>query len=303
MAGDEWQSALAPAYQLMAEGDEKGALLLYRQEADRGNPLAQFALGWHYKVAADNSTVDTDKSEQREQACQWFVLSGDKHIPVALHEAGHCFRDGILDAQGGNKDGHYYYQAAVDNGLVAAGCDVMALTAYDQPGYPQSLAQCEAAATEGSIYAQRHLIEHFIASPQNDSNLKAVYWLSVAAKKYGPEAYRYGLTLAQSTPADPEQALYWLEHAASLGFLPAYLETAVRYVSKITPETPTEQASAWLAKAYLWSHAWAARVPQDNPRPAWLTDIDQTVPPAWRPALDEKIARHIAGLTDSSVNH
>ncbi|MCC2615870.1 hypothetical protein LJ739_06425 [Aestuariibacter halophilus] len=296
-SAQDWQAALSDAHQLMAAGNVDQAMAAYQEHAEQGNPLAEFALGWQLKLNAEQAAED-ERPPLRRQACQWFEKASTQHIPVAMQETGHCYRDRILPDDAPLETALLVYTNAGQNGLPAAFCDVMTISARLNKPYTDAMAHCEAVASQGAIYAQRQLIALFAAS--KDTAQQALYWLSVAAQKNGPEAYQYGMTLAQSDPPSPEQALYWLEHAASLGFLPAYLETAARYLQKIKPDTPVEQASQWLAKAYVWSNAWQQRVPSDIEKPDWIANVQASTPDAWQDELNAKVAQHIAKLSEPS---
>lgn len=289
----DWQSALVAAQKAIATGNKPLAHKLYLQQADKDNPLAQFTLGWHAKTGWLDGEAD------RERACQWFIRSSKQKIPVAVQETGHCFRDGILPSETPLKDAIKYYQLAQQVGIFAAACDTLNIevTLLKQRP-PSSLGLCESAAAQNALYAQEILIELYANKQALDDNQRALYWLQRAAPKSPTSAYRYALTLSQSDNIASERIIYWFEASASKGYLPAYLDTALRYYKKIPDAQDPQAASAYLAKAYMWSQAWLARKPNDAKEPQWLAMIAQETPLAWHSELEEKIVEHLALFSD-----
>jgi TPR repeat protein len=287
--GQDWQHELADAQAALANGDKALAFKQYKQQAEKGNPLAQFTLGWYLKSGWLDGIVD------RKTACDWFQRSTKHNIPVGLQETGHCFRDSIITSENPAQDAIEYYVEAQRNGVFAAACDslVIEVTSLNMK-QPTQVDSCEQAAAQNAVYAQEILIELYTTNAHLKNNQRALYWLEQAAPKSGKSAYRYALTLNSSEQVPKSDVIYWFETSATMGYLPAYLDTAASYYKQITPELPSQQASEYLAKAFLWSKAWLARKEKGHIQPDWITQILQETPKAWHQELEIKVQQHLA---------
>lgn len=288
-SGKDWQSELNAAQEAAVAGDKPKAVALYIQYADEGNPLAAFNLGWYAKIGWVDGKVN------RKLACDWFLQSAKGDIPIGLQETGHCYRDGILASDSQPQEAIKYYQLAQQVGVFVSACDVLAVELTTlKKSYQQSLAMCEQAAAQNALYAQEILIDLYVDERYLNNNQRALYWLEQAAPKSGKSAYRLALTLHNGENIPEQDIIYWFETAASKGFLPAYLETAIRYYRQITPDLDQQQASNYLAKAYLWSQAWIARKQPMQLTPEWVEAISSEVPASWQKDLGVQIQAHLA---------
>ena len=287
----DWQQQLEDAQSAASSGNKDLAFKLYKQHAEDGNPLAQFTFGWYLKSGW------IDGNRDRKGACQWFQRSAEKSIPVGLQETGHCLRDGIIPSEAPAKEAINYYVEAQKNGVFAAACDVLFIEAsvlnMEQPSQVNS---CEQAAAQNAVYAQEILIELYTSNEALKDNQRALFWLEQAAPKSGKSAYRYALTLNSSDKIPKSDVIYWFETSASMGYLPAYLDTAVSYYNQITPELDPQKASEYLAKAFLWSKAWLARKEEGQEQPQWLNRILEETPKAWHEELEKKVQDHLSAF-------
>lgn len=284
-----WQSLLKDAQDAVAAGDKTQAHALYKKQAESGNPLAQFTLGWFAK------TGWLEGIENRSVACNWFLRSSEHEIPVGLQETGHCYRDAILTSEEPQKTAIDFYQKAQQVGVFAAACDVLIIEVRQLQQKPaKSISLCEQAAMQNALYAQEILIELYADKKALNNNERALYWLKQAAPKSAKSAYRFALTLSNAEDIPEDDVLFWFESSASKGFVPAYLDTAARYYQKITPELEQEKASAYLAKAYLWSQAWLASKDETQATPQWVSRVANETPDTWQAELGKKVEEHLA---------
>ena len=285
----DWQGVLEDAQQALSEGRESDAVSLYRAAAGQGNPLAQFSLGWFFKMGMADQATDANL------ACIWFEKSTAHDIPVGLQETGHCYRHGVLESESPFETAIHYYNRSQQNGVFVAACDVLEteIVALNKE-ISNSLNTCEAAAQQGALYAQEVLIELYADPNKLNDNERALLYLEHAAPRSGKSAYRLALTLANAESVPKEEVIKWFETSANLGFLPAYMETAVQYYTSITPDLEQSTASAYLAKAYMWSSAWRKRQNNVVVEVEWLKRIEQETPEGWKSALDLKVDDHLA---------
>ena len=284
----DWQQQLIDAQEAATKGDKPLAFKLYKQHAEEGNPLAQFTLGWYLKSGW------LDQNSDRKAACNWFQRSAEKSIPVGLQETGHCIRDNIIHSENPAKDAMAYYVEAQKNGVFAAACDALLVeVTLLNMTQPTQVNSCEQAAAQNAVYAQEILIDLYTSNEALKNNQRALFWLEQAAPKSGKSAYRYALTLNSSDQIPKSDIIYWLETSASMGYLPAYLDTAASYYNQITPELDSQKASEYLAKAFLWSKAWLARKEEGQKQPEWVNRVLEETPKAWHTELDKKVQDHI----------
>jgi hypothetical protein len=225
-------------------------------------------------------------------------MSAKEHIPVGLQESGHCVRDGFTKTDDIAKTAIDYYIEAQRSGVFAAACDALnvelTLLKMKQPTHLNS---CEQAATQNAVYAQEILVDVYTSNDNLKNNERALFWLEQAAPKSGKSAYRYALTLNSSDQIPKVDVLYWFEKSATLGYVPAYLETAASYYNQINTDTTVENRSAYLAKSYMWVKAWLARKDTAVKSPQWIEHIFKETPKSWHAELGKKVEEHIQQFT------
>ena len=126
-------------------------------------------------------------------------------------------------------------------------------------------------------------------------------WLETAASQRLPEAqYRLGVLLRERAGDDRSTmvaARFWLESAASQGYLPAYLPVGELYLAAPRDPDSGRLPADDLAKAYLWLSAAsrALREPESLSRAnTLLAQVREVMPRRWAPDLDAKVAAHLA---------
>lgn len=288
-AKQDWQLELKDAQKFVSSGDKVRAFAEYRRLAELGNPLAQFTLAWYLKTGWQNGKDDPFK------ACTWFKRSAEHMIPVGLQETGHCYRDKLLHSETPAETAIGYYNEAQKVGVFAAACDALVVEIRMlKLSHPTQLAGCEQAAAQNALLAQEILVDLYTDKNALNNNEQALYWLQQAAPKSAKSAYQYALTLQASKKIPAEEVRYWFETSASLGFVQAYLDTAVLYFQAITEDMPVETASAYQAKAYMWSKAWMESIGPPQNVPPLVNFIVETTPIAWQAELTEKVKAHLA---------
>ncbi|WP_139168672.1 MULTISPECIES: tetratricopeptide repeat protein [unclassified Duganella] len=292
----DYAGQLKHAYSLLASGDYSRAYSAFQRQA-AANPLAQFTLGQFHQNG-------WGRPVDRDAACAWFAKAAGRKVPTALHYHGDCLMR-TPDAPGHAASALASYLAAADNGHKISLC--MAAEFYIRGRYVASdvahgLALCAAAAQANSPPAMLRLAQYL----QHDANVPvdlagARHWYRLAAERNVSEA-RYQLAIMQSQgdggAVDVEAALAGMESLAAEGHVAAYLPTAVLYAHQPPQPDSGALSAEHLAKTYLWASAAKASLPPDSALAAaaeqLLTSVLAVMPADWRPALDARVATHLA---------
>jgi len=292
LCADDLAAPLAAAQAALRQGDYAKAYAETRRiAATQDNPLAQFQVGLFYRLGWGRP-VDP------AQACRWFEQAAIGEIPLAQHYLAECLVAGThrpADPATAAK----WYDRAARNGHVLSLCSLAELY-VSGTGVPRdpaaAIALCRQAAAQGLTPAMFRLGQLLL----EDDPAAARGWFAQAAERGMAQAqYQLGVIHRDGLgrPADIETARYWFESAAAQGYGPAYWPTAQLYL-----QTPADPASgklpaAALAKAYLWLAATVERAARPEERAqatARLAELQQIMPATWKPALDAKVARHLA---------
>lgn len=288
--GRDLAAALAPAERALAAQDYPTAWRAYQRHAAT-NPLAQFTLGLFEQQG-------WGRPPDQRAACTWFERAAHGQIPAAQQFLGDCLARGIGRAVDGPGAVQWYRRAAA-MGLAYADCSAGTLYlegAIVPRDVRQGLALCARAAQAESVPAMLVLAKYY----ETSSRALTRYWYDQAAQRHSHAAqFQLGVMLSEGDggAANLDQARFWLEHAAMEGYAPAYLPTAILYANAPTNPDTGALAPDDLARVYMWSQA--ARASTTNPAQlAELTRIDGLVravmPGAWQPALDRRVAEHLA---------
>lgn len=286
---------IQPAIKAMGEKDYKKAYAGFLRYAGR-NSLAQFNLG----LMEQNGW---GRPGNALKACNWFEQAAQGNIPAAQHFYGLCLVNGV---------GHSvdipaaitWFKQAADRGHLISWCAAGELyikgvgIAKDAQ---QGLALCAQAAQREVPLAMLSLADFYREGKDVPQDLAAArYWYTQAAERHLHEAqYRLGLMLSEGLggEADPRIALFWLETAASEGYAPAYLPTAILYANASPQPETGVLAPEHLAKIYVWLQA-AKRSSQNEAALAEVARIEQMVlsvmPETWCEPLDQRVTAHLA---------
>ena len=295
LAGADLNAELKPANQALAARNYEKAYALFARQAAK-NPLAQFTLGLFYQLGWGRPVDPVE-------ACHRFEIAAHGNIPAAQQFFGDCLARGTGRAVDG-KAAVAWYRKAGANGDFIALCSAGSLYIEGKivdKDVRQGLALCTRAAQANSPPAMLKLADYYRKGTDVPQNLTAArHWYQQAAERNVPEAqYHLGIMLSegQGGAPDPRTALFWLETAASAGYAPAYLPTAILYANaKPDPKTGA-LAPGYIAKIYMWNSAAKAST-TDPAQLAEIAHIDallaKVMPPSWKPALDKKVAAHLA---------
>jgi TPR repeat protein len=296
---DNLQAPLASAIEALAEGDYQRAYTRFKRHA-KGNALAQFNLG----LLEQNGW---GRPANAEAACGWFRQAAAGGIPTAQHFFGLCLAQGIGRAADVPAAIDWLKQAANGGHLLSlctAGQWYIEGTGITQD-IQQGLQLCAQAAGLGVPLAMLALGDHYRTGAAIPQNLGAArYWYTQAAEHRSPEGqYQLGLMLSEGRGGDPDpaSALLWMEIAASEGYAPAYLPTAILYANADVQADTGMLAPEHLAKVYVWLMAAKARN-GDAQLTAEIARIETMVmavmPESWKPSLDQQVAEHLARYHD-----
>lgn len=297
--GRDLRAALAPAERALAAQDYAAAWRAYARHAAT-NPLAQFNLGLFEQQG-------WGRPADPQAACRWFERAAHGQIPVAQQFLGDCLARGIGRAVDGPVAVLWYRRAAA-MGIAYADCaaGVLYLEGNIVPRDERlGLSLCTRAAQAESVPAMRVLAERYQAA----SPALARYWYDQAAQRHDHAAqFRLGVMLSEGAggAANPAQARFWLEHAAMEGYAPAYLATAILYANApINPDTGALEPND-LARVYMWNQAAQASTtnPEQLAEIARIAALVRSVMPAqWQPALDRRVAAHLARYSTPAPLH
>lgn len=286
---------LRPAQQALSKGDYARAFKGFSHYA-KHNALAQFSLGIIYKNG-------WGRPADPRQACAWFERSAQHHVPAAQQFYGDCLVQGIDHAVDYAAAIDWYQKAAAGGDLIAL-CSAADLIIKGQGAtkdVARGLQLCSQAAQANSPPAMLIMGNYYREGIVVAQDLNAARSWYQEASDYGDiEAkFHLGVMLSEGQGGEPDlnMALTLLETAASAGYAPAYLPTAILYANaQVDPKTGV-LTPEHLAKIYMWNSAAKARATVENQQ-AEISRIEALVlsvmPPTWRPDLDKKVAEHLA---------
>lgn len=294
-----WAIDLKEAQAALTAKDYRTAYRLYqRQAAD--NALAQFVLGLFHQNG-------WGRAPNPVTACDWFEKAATKHIPAAEHFWGDCLAQGIGHTQDIPGAIDWYNKAASHGHLISlcAAADYYIQGKGVDKDVPKGLALCTQAAEANSPPAMLKLARYYQDGRDVPQNLAAArHWYQQAAERRVAEAqFRLGVMLAQGEGGAPDltSALLLLETAASEGYAPAYLPTAILYGNAPVQAETGALTPEHLAKIYLWTSAAKARsnAPEERAEAEKIqAQVLAVMPASWRPNLDKQVAAHLAKYSE-----
>jgi TPR repeat protein len=286
---------LQPASKTLASGDYQQAYTQFFQFAAK-NPLAQFNLGLFHKNGWGRPVSES-------KACRWFEKAAKGKIPAAQHFFGDCLVQGINQPADSRAALDWYAKAAANGHLISL-CSAAELHIKGK-GVERDIAAGMALYTQAAQQevplAMLKLAAYYRAGGEVKQDLAAArYWYGQAAERHSHEAQHHlGVMLSEGLGGEPDlkAALFWLETAASEGYAPAYLPTAILYANAGVAPNTGMLAPEHLAKVYLWLAAAKAST-ADKAALAEIARIEAMVlavmPNSWRGELDKKVAAHLA---------
>ncbi len=291
---DDLEIDLQNAQTALSAGEYDQAFTEYSRIAKQHNhPFAQFSLALFHNIG-------WGRPINRIEACRWFEKAAKGKIVAAQHFFADCLVDGV-HSKADSIEAIKWYEKAAEQGHVTSLCSIAALyikgTGVEKDS-EKGLNYCRKAANGGNRQAQLQMGRFLLEGDSSIRNPnKARIWFENAAQARSVDAAYYLGLIHQNHLKDQNTALYWYEHAASQGYLPAYFATANLYFN-IPPQTKSGQRSAkHLAKTYLW--LTATKRSSDNPEETvksteMLEEISKIMPKSWVPDLDKKVDQHLA---------
>ena len=288
---------LKEAQKTLAAGDYKTAYTEYIKIArEKNNSLAQFTIGSFYQFGWGRA-VDS------AEACRWYEKAAAGGIPAAQHFLGDCLMQGIHRSPDPAMAASWYEKAAA-LGYHLSLCSLAELymTGNGVRRNPvKGLELCRQAAERASVPAQVRMGRFLLEGDESIRDFEeAHHWFELAAQKNSAQA-QYSLAVmlrdGLGRPRVPEAARYWFEMAAAQGYAPAYFPTAQLYYTAPADPHTGRLSEHDLAKAYLWVSAAVKRSkkPEElNQAADMLARIRTIMPETWEPALDAKVAEHLA---------
>ena len=286
------ENELSEAQQWLAEGKYHKAYQAFQFFAqEKHNYLAKFTLALFYQYGwgvKQNEII----------ACQWHKEAATGGIPAANHFYAHCLQEGIHQSADFEAAIHWYQQAA-NLGHTISLCAIADLIMQGrgiEKNPQKALTYCQRAASAGSIPAQLKMGEFYLNGEEaiRDPQQAAV-WFGYAAEKNSLEAYYHLGIINLNDFNDQTLALYWLEMAASQGYLPAYYQTARLYFNAPLSEETGMPVAENLAKSYLWLSATKQQSKNEaelQNAANMLKKIELVMPESWKEDLDQKISQH-----------
>lgn len=298
VAATDLASDLRHAQKTLAVGDYDRAFTEYRHFAEeKDNPLAQFTLGLFYRYG-------WGRLKDPVAACQWFEKAAKRDIPAAAHFLADCLAQGVGRPADPAKAAEWYEKAAIlGHSMSLCSLAELYMTGTGVPKDPaKGLALCRQSAEKAIIPAMVRMGRFLLEGEDNIRDYdEALKWFELAAQKNSPEAQYYlGLMLRDGLGRlkAPETARYWFEMAASQRYVTAYFPTAQLYFQAPVEPHTGKLSEFEIAKAYLWTSATIQRSkdPDELEQAATMLEIIRAaIPETWVPALDRKVAKHLAG--------
>jgi TPR repeat protein len=293
----DWATEVKHAQAALNAGQYDKAYAEYlRLAEEQNNPLAQFALALFYQNG-------WGRAEDPVAACKWHEKAAAGDIPAAAHFYAKCLAEGVGRSPDPAKATVWYDKAAaLGHHMSLCSRAELYITGNGVPKDPaKGLALCRQVAERGVVAAQTQMGRFLLEGDESIRNFDESFaWFEMAAQRNSMQAQYYlGLMLRDGIgrPVSFEDARNWFELAASQGYAPAYLPTGELYFNApVDPQTGKLSAHD-LAKAYLWLSASAKRSknPEDASRSlALLKKVIKIMPHTWLPALDAKVAEHLA---------
>jgi uncharacterized protein len=230
-----------------------------RALAERGNPLAQFALGWMLESGTD---VDRDEVE----AASWYRRAGEQGNTKAQFNLGCMFDEGRGVKQDGSKAVEWFRKAA-EQGDADAQYN-LGILYYDGDGVDQDDAKAaewfQKAAEQGTALAQYNLgFMYNVGRGVKQDDARAAEWFQKAAEQ-GTALAQYNLgvmyDVGLGVKQDDVEAAACYDNAAGQGVIEAQYRLGLMYVYGRGVKQDDTKAAEWFRKAAAQGNTKAAYV-------------------------------------------
>lgn len=269
--------------------------LLTELAKNENDGVAQWLLG-------DMHFYGNGYNEDKKTACQWYAKAAKNEIPVALDRLGSCYLKGYHQKRDIGK-AIDSFELATQLGHHISLCniaDIYYQGIETKVDVNKAIALCEKSAMQSSSPAMVRVGKMYLNAQRDDGIKLATHWFLTAANFENPEAYYFLGKINRDgigTKVDIDSALYWFEKSATLGFSPAYIETAKIYANAPKDPDSGKWQEAALAKAYVWGQAAklsATVLDEQHEISKLMYEVDKEMPVAWRQSLDQKVTEHLS---------
>lgn len=276
-------AAFNHAYEAAQSGDHKKAIALWKPLAEKGEPAAQYALGWLYESGQGASQSYSQAihwyskaAEQGDLAAQyvlatmyekgtgvqidiskaihWYLKAANQGDAIAQFKLGGFFQNGSGVQQDDNES-FFWFEKAAKQGHISA---QISLGKIYQSGrgvkqdYKLAIKWYKQAAAQGNALAQYQLAnmyEYGRGVEQSYKEAKALYFKS--ATHYAPSAYKIAefFELGKTGEVDFRKAREWYINASTKGNSAAQFKLGFIYENGIGVKQNIHTAIGWYINA------------------------------------------------------
>lgn len=286
------QNQFDAGYEAAQAGKYKKAIKIWQSLANKGDPAAQYALGWlyesgqgvkqNYKTAViwyKKAALQGNEAAQQvlggmyarglgvkqnyKSAVSYYTLAANQGDAISQFQLAKLYQEGLGTKKDINKSLHWYHKAA-DQGHISA---LISLGSAYQQGrgvkqdYKKAISYFEEAARQNNALAQyelAHMYEFGRGEKQNYQRAMELYKKS-ATNKYSPSAYKLGLIYEEGKGVEVnyQEASQWYRKAALQGNTNA--QYRLGYLSQQGKGTAKniQRAMEWYTQAAKRDHALA----------------------------------------------
>lgn len=286
------QTQFDAGYEAAQAGQYKKAITIWQSLANKGDPAAQYALGWlyesgqgvkqNYKTAVTwykKAALQGNEAAQQvlggmyakglgvkqnyKSAISYYTLAANQGDAISQFQLAKLYQEGLGTKKDIDKSLHWYHKAA-EQGHINA--QISLGSAYQQgrgvkQDYKKAIQYFEKAAGQNNALAQyelAHMYEFGRGEKQNYQHAIELY-IKSAKNKYSPSAYKLGLIYEEGkgVEVDFKAASDWYRKAALQGNTNA--QYRLGYLSQLGKGTDKniQRAMEWYTQAAKRNHAQA----------------------------------------------
>ena len=227
----------------------------FESRAMKGDPVAQFCLGFIYKNHGEREV------KSREEAIKWYTKAADQGYLPAQNNLGvmyvRLYEESNYENLQAREKALEWFRKAADQEYPPAQFNLGIITEHENAVL--ALEWYTKAADQGYPPAQSHLGSLYYHGNGVDKNPKlAVKWFRAAAdQEYPPAQNSLGVCYAEGFGVDKdlEEAFKWCKKAAEQGDAYGQFATALSYMLGDGVDKNTAEAFKWYREAAEQNHA------------------------------------------------
>jgi TPR repeat protein len=279
-------------YEAAQSGDYKRAISMWKPLAEKGDPAAQYTLGWmfesgqgvsqSYKQAAYWYTKAANQGDvaaqfvlgsmyqkgngvplDNTQAAKWFIKAANQGDAIAQYRLGVFFQNGQGVKQNYEESLAWFTKAAIQ-GHITSQINlgkIYQLGRGTSQNFKEAIKWYEEAANQNNAlgyYHLAHMYEYGRGVPQDLQKAKSLY-LKSANNNYTPSAYKIAefYELGKGLEIDYKNAIKWYKESAQKGNSGAQFKLGNLYREGKGVQQNIRTAIGWYNQAATQNHAQA----------------------------------------------